>query len=125
MFSVEQVRSETRIQEIVINEWTDCKNFQPNWEGFSLYNGNKEVIGFAAVERADLTVVIRSFAMEPLSNQPVMRDFFFKGILGAMATRGAFFLQAAENCAFLMKEFQFEAKAEIESLLKGSCHHEA
>lgn len=125
MFSVEQVRNHTNIQEIVTKKWTDCKNFQSTWACFVLYNGNKEVLGFAAVESVELTIVLHHFVLEPLTNQPVMRDFFFKGILGAMVTRGAFFLRTAESCAFLMKEFQFESNVEIESLLKGSCHHEA
>lgn len=125
MFSVERVRSEANIQEIVTKEWTDCKNFQPDWEWFNLYNGSKEAIGHAGVKREDLTVVFQCFALEPLSNQPELRDFFFKGVLGAMSMRGAFFLQAAENCLFLMKEFHFESNMEIEGLLKGSCHHEA
>ncbi len=125
MFSVERVRNETNIQEIVTKEWTDCKDFQPNWEWFNLYNGNKEAIGHVGVQIEDLTVVFQCFAFEPLSNQPVLRDFFFKGVLGAMSMRGVFFVKVAENCLFLMKEFQFEPNAEIEGLLKGSCHHEA
>lgn len=125
MFSVEQVRKPINIQEIVTKKWTDCKKFQPNWMCFAMYNGNKEVLGIAAVESMDLTMTLHHFDLEPLTNQPVMRDFFFKGILGAMATRGAFCMQAAESCAFLRKEFQFESTVEIERLLKGSCHHEA
>lgn len=125
MFSIMQVKDDQKRQEIFTKEWTDCKNFTSEHACFGMYNGDKEPIGFAAVRQKDLTASIFCFSFEPFSNQAVLRDFFFKGILGILSQQGVFFLQAEEKASDLMQEFQFAPNATIEDLLKGSCSHDS
>ena len=124
MFSVEEIKKFNNRQEIVTNPWTKCKKLTDNQSCFGMYNGDKELVGFAVIQKKELTASFVCFDLEPFSNQAILRDFFFKGVLGILSRQGSFFLEVEPTCQSLMKEFAFEANASIESLLKGSCSHD-
>jgi|GEM_PF-2979666 len=125
MFSVEQIKNAEKRQEIVTNPWTNCKTLSDSETYFGMYNKDKELAGFAAVQKNNLVASITCFELEPFSNQAVLRDFFFKGVLGILSRQGMFFLQVEASCSALMKEFDFEENTIIEDLLKGSCSHDS
>jgi hypothetical protein len=125
MFSVEQIKSQAKYQKIVTSKWINCKDLASSDQSFAMYNEKKEALGFATVRLNDLGASFACFAMEDFSNQEVLRDFFFKGILGILSMQGVFFIDAEAACKDLMKEFSFTANTDIESLLKGSCSHDS
>ena len=125
MFSVEEIKDFEKRQKIVTKEWTKCKDLTDSHECFCMYNENKEYVGFAAVQRKDLSASFACFELEPFHNQAVLRDFFFKSVLGILSIKGAFFLQVEASCVSLLKEFSFDNHCVIEDLLKGSCSHDS
>lgn len=124
MFSVEEIKKLNKLQEIVTNPWTKCKNLTDKQSYFGMYNGDKELVGVAVIQKKELIASFVCFDLEPFANQAILRDFFFKGVLGILSRQGSFFLEVEPACQSMMKEFSFEANASIESLLKGSCSHD-
>lgn len=125
MFSIVQIKTSNKRQEIVTNPWTNCNDLDDSHLCFGMYNDDKALVGFAAVQKKDLTACLFCFELEPFSNQAVLRDFFFKGILGILAAQGFFFLQTEKEGIALKKEFAFTDHCMIEELLKGSCCHDS